>query len=112
MEYEEKSLRTEKECILVETTCREKAREARNAKRLTKGIGSATTGAVVAGSAAVGISTSIVAGAFTFGVGTVIGLVATAAVSGVVGIGGVAIGSVATHTVASSFKKAEDAYTV
>ena len=111
MEYEEKSLETERECILVETTCREKAREAKVAKNLTRGIGGATTGAVVAGSAAVGIGASVVAGAFTFGVGTVIGLVATAAISGVVGVGGVAIGGVVTHTVASSFKEAEDAYT-
>ena len=106
MEYEEKSLETIRECALAGANCTKKAREARSAKTLTRGIGGATTGVV-----AVGISASIVAGAFTFGVGTVSGLVATAAATGVVGIGGVVIGSVATHTVASSFKKAEDAYT-
>ena len=103
MEYKEKSSEIERECISVETTCREKARKARVAKNHTRGIGGATTGAAAVGTAAVGIKASFVAGAFTFGVGTVIGLAATAAVVG--------IGGVTTHTMASSHKEAEDAYT-
>ena len=55
----------------------ERQERQKNAKQIVRGIGGATTGAVVAGSAAVGISASVVAGVFTFGVGTVIGLVAT-----------------------------------
>ena len=34
MEYEEKSLETEKDCISVESTCREKARKTRKAKKM------------------------------------------------------------------------------
>ena len=105
--YLKKSLETERGCILVETTCQEKSRKARNAKNLTRGIGGATTAAVVAGG---GVTTSIAAGAFTLGVGTVVGLAVTAVVSGVVGIGGITIGSAVTHNLASSYKKSEDIY--
>ena len=37
-EYEKKSLETEKECIFVKAICQERAREAKNAKNLTRGI--------------------------------------------------------------------------
>ena len=90
--------------------CKERAKEEEKKKDITIGVGStAAAGALVAGTAG-GVAASVVAGVFTFGIGTVIGLGVTAAAST---LGGAAIAggtAVATHCIASEFKEKEEAF--
>ena len=101
--------------------CACKERESRNKKRATRGIGGAATGTLVlgAGGAAAGavvaggVTASAVAGLFTFGIGTIVGLAITAGAAATVGLGSVAAGvgtGVATHYIAKDYKKSEDSF--
>ena len=71
-------------------------------------------GGTAAGVVAGGIAISAVAGAFTFGIGTIVGLGVTAAMTGgVIGVGGLATGvgaAVATHHIASKYAKSAAAF--
>lgn len=68
--------------------------------------GTAAAGAVVAGTAG-GVAASVVAGVFTFGIGTVVGLALTGAASVAAGAGVAATTAVATHLIAEGFEEAE-----
>lgn len=91
--------------------CRTVAREARSKEITTKAVGgTVAAGAIVAGTAG-GVAASVVAGLFTFGIGTIVGLSLTA-------VGSVAAGaavgtgvSVATHVIASDFNELEEKFT-
>ena len=74
--------------------CTDKASEANTSAFKTKAIG----GLLSATAIGAGITASIVAGAFTFGIGTAIGLGVTGAAVG-------AGGAVATHKIASSYEQ-------
>lgn len=76
--------------------CEKKAKEAKDKKNTTRVVGgAASSGALVAGVAG-GVVASVVAGVFTFGIGTIVGLSLTAAGT-----------SAATHGIALDFKKSE-----
>ena len=70
------------------------------------------TAAAATGVAVGGVVISAVAGALTFGVGTIVGLRVTAAVTGgVIGVGGLATGvgaAVATHRIAKKYQESAD----
>ena len=87
--------------------CAKNAGRARTRKIATQAVGGTlATGAVLAG-AGTGVTLSIVAGVFTFGIGTVVGLGITA---GATAAAGTAIGAgtgVATYFIADMFEKVE-----
>lgn len=82
-------------------------RKEKRKKNTTRAVGgSVATGAVAVGAAG-GVTLSVVAGVFTFGVGTIVGLSITAIATAVAGAG-IATGTgVATHCIASSFAESE-----
>ena len=87
-----------------------KVTAARNKKRTTLvGGGAATTVAFGVG-VGTGIALSVVAGVFTFGAGTIIGLSVTAAGVAAAGIGAGALVATGTVYVASDFAKSETAF--
>ena len=98
-------------------TC--KVTDSQKKKRVTKGVGetvadvtlaggtTAAAGGVVAG----GVAISAIAGALTFGVGSIVGLGVTALAVGVVGVSSVAAGvgtAVATDRIAKKYQESED----
>ena len=105
-------------CGEAEMACARKEREYRNKKKTTKGVGGAAAGAALVGGTAAatggvvatGIAASAIAGVFTLGIGTIVGLGITAAAATAVGVAGTAAGvgtAVATHYVASKYAKSE-----
>ena len=84
--FKEKCHRVEEECTKAAGVCSTKAREAKLKKHAARAAG---VGGTAAGAAAVGtgIGLSIIAGVFTFGIGTVVGLGVAAATAGVAGVG-------------------------
>ena len=87
-----------------------RATAARTKKRAARVVGGTATTAIVAAGVGTGVILSVVAGAFTFGVGTIIGLSATAvgaAAAGVV-VGGVS--AVTTAHIASDYAETETAF--
>ena len=113
-------------CNVASQSCREAAEmcarketDSQNKKGITKGVGGTVAGVTLAGGtaaaaggvAAGGIAISAVAGAFTFGIGTIVGLGVTAVAVGVVGLGGLATGvgtAVATHRIAKKYQESAD----
>ena len=88
---------------------------ARNKKIAARVIGSsaavAGAGAVgAAGVGAVGVGASLVAGAFTFGIGTVVGLAITGAAVGTIGVVTAGTAGVTTFRVSSNFEKLEKTF--
>ena len=113
-------------CNVASQSCREAAEmcarketDSQNKKGITKGVGGTVAGVTLAGGtaaaaggvAAGGIAISAVAGAFTFGIATIVGLGVTAVAVGVVGLGGLATGvgtAVATHHIAKKYQESEE----
>lgn len=81
-------------------SCKDKAITARSKKIATRAIG----GTFAAGTLAGGITVSVIAGVFTFGIGTIVGLSVTAAVL----VGGGLLSSTVTGIVAQNFNTAEN----
>ena len=83
---------------------------ARTKKRAARIVGGTATTALVAAGVGTGITLSIVAGVFTFGVGTIVGLSVTAAAvpAAAVGFGG-ASAAVTAH-IASDYEETETAF--
>ena len=91
----------------VAQACKEEAKKESRKKKTTRRVGgSAAAGALAAGAAA-GVTLSVVAGVFTAGVGTLVGLALTAAGTAVGGATIAAGTSIATHAIASHFAEAE-----
>lgn len=127
-EAESKYSELVKACIIASNSCREaaevcacKERVCHNKKGAAKGIGGTAAGALMAGGtvaaaggvAAAGVTISAVAGAFTFGIGAIVGLSITAAAAGAIGLGGAAAGvgtAVGTHRLAKKYKESEAAF--
>ena len=91
-------------------TIENKAIAARTKKRAARVVGGTATSALVALGVGTGITLSIVAGVFTFGVGTIVGLSITAAAvpAAAVGFGG-ASAAVTAH-IASDYEETETAF--
>ena len=87
-----------RECNAAAEKCCILQAEAKTRKNASRLVGGVTTSALIVGGTAV----SIIAGIFTFGIGTAIGLPITAAVSATAGV--------ATHFIAEDFAKAEDVF--
>ena len=87
-----------------------KAIAARTKKRAARVLGGTATTVIVAGGVGAGVILSVVAGVFTFGVGTIVGLSATAvgAAATAVGVGGVS--AAVTQHIASDYAETETAY--
>ena len=98
-------------CNAAADVCDNKGREYRNKKGAARGIGGTAAGALMAaggGAVATGVAASVVAGVFTFGIGTIVGLGLTAATGIGLGAAGTAAGvgtAVATHYIASKYAK-------
>ena len=91
----------------VAQACRKEAEKESRKKKTTRAVGgSAAAGALAAG-AATGVALSVVAGVFTFGVGTIVGLALTAAGTAVGGATIAAGTGIATHAIASHFAESE-----
>ena len=115
-----------KACDVAKERCNEAAKmcacqikDSQVKKGVAKGVGGTAAGLTLAGGTAAatggvvagGVAISAVAGAFTFGIGTIVGLGVTALVVGVVGVSGVAAGvgtAVATDRIAKKYQKSED----
>ena len=127
-EAESKYSELVKACTKASNSCRKaaevcacKEKEFRNKKGAAKGIGGTVAGTLMAGSTAAaaggvvagGVLISAVAGAFTAGTGTIVGLSLTAAAAGTLGLGGLAAGvgtAVGTHHLAKKYKESEGAF--
>ena len=91
-----------------------KKAKAKTKQTVTQVVGGATAGAAIAGGVTTGVvvagvATSVVAGVFTFGIGTVVGLAITGAGAGAVAAGGVGAG-VVTGLLARKFKRVVKAF--
>ena len=88
-------------------TCREKGQKEKSKKNATRAVG----GTAAAGALAVGVAGGVVAsailGAFTFGIGAIVGLTITVVGSTVAGASIAAGTGVATHVIASRYAEAE-----
>lgn len=93
-------------CKDTSTRCEKKMIEARNWKVVARAVGGGATVAALGAGIGGGVTLSIVAGVFTFGIGTVVGLSITAVAAMTAGVGTAAVAGVATHLVAESFEKA------
>lgn len=87
---------------------KEKAREERDKVIKTRIAGGTVAGAVIATGVGTGITLSVVAGVFTFGVGTIVGLSLTAAGTAAAGVALGATASTATHFVGHHFEEKEE----
>ena len=105
-------------CNEAEILCARMEEESRKKKVAARGVGGTAAGAALAGGTAAaaggvvatGVAASAVAGVFTFGIGTIVGLGITAAAAATVGVAGAAAGigtAVATHYIASKYAKNE-----
>ena len=102
-------------CDDIVGNCDTKKVAARNKKIATRVIGSsaavAGAGAVgAAGVGAAGVTASLVAGFFTFGIGTIVGLAITGAAVGTVGLVTTGTAGVTTYLVARNFEKLEKTF--
>ena len=108
-------------CSEAEILCARMEKESRKKKVATRGVGGTAAGASLAGGTAAaaggvvatGVVASAVAGVFTLGIGTIVGLGITAAAAATVGVAGAAAGigtAVATHYIASKYAKSEAAF--
>ena len=108
-------------CSVAAEVCAHMARESQRKKRATRGIGGTAAGAALAGGTAAaaggvvatGVAASAIAGVFTLGIGTIVGLGITAVTGTAVGAAGVAAGvatAVVTHCIASDYAKSEAAF--
>ena len=111
LEYKEACQNANRACLTAAEHCKHKAREANTKKKTTQAVGGTASAGAIAGGVATGaaigtgIGLSLLAGVFTMGVGTAIGLGITGATAA---IGGTAIGTraaIATHVIASDFEK-------
>ena len=111
-EFMEKYNTAKESCDGIVEYCESKKTAARNKKIATRvvGSGAAVAGAGVAGAAGVvgaGVAASVVAGVFTFGIGTVVGLAITGAAAGTVGVVTAGAAGATTYFVSRNFEKLE-----
>ena len=108
-------------CREAEIVCTRMEEESRRKKKAARGVGGTAAGATLAGGTAAaaggvvatGVAVSAVAGAFTLGIGAIVGLAITAGAATAVGVAGAATGivtAVATHYIASKYAKSEAAF--
>lgn len=116
--FKQASADAEKSCIELAKRCKKLARDEGKNKTITKvagGTGSAVLigGGITAAVVTAGVALSVVAGVFTFGIGTALGLGLTAAgVGGGVAATGIGVGTaIATHEIAEYFGEKEMLFT-
>ena len=108
-EYDNSCQNVRQTCILAAEESKKMRIAAQSKKKATQGVGGALAATTIAASVGTGVALSVVAGVFTFGIGTVVGLGITA---GATAIGGAAVGTgtaIATHVIAMDFEKTEKA---
>ncbi len=102
-EFNEANTKAVASAVIAAETCSHKATLARSKKRAARALGGTlATGAIVAGTAG-GVAASVVAGVFTFGVGTIVGLGITAVASTAAGAAVGTGAAVATCVIADDF---------
>lgn len=112
-EFEKCCKKAKDECFNAIKSCSTNENKARIRKITSRVIGGSTAAAGAAAVAGAGVTPSIVAGAFTFGVGTVVGLVLTAVASGAVatvGTGAAITSGVVSHAVAKNYEKKQNTF--
>ena len=87
-----------------------KAIGARTKKRAARVVGGTATSAIIAVGVGTGITLSVIAGVFTFGVGTIVGLSVTAAGTAAAGIGFGGVSAAVTAHIASDYEETETAF--
>ena len=93
-----------------EAYCAEQQKKQTAKKRTTQVVGGTATAATLATGIGTGVVLSVVAGVFTFGIGTVVGLGATAAGATAGGLIVGSAGAAATALIADHFKESEEAF--
>ena len=73
-------------------------------------MGGTASAALIAGGVGTGVTLSVIAGVFTFGIGTVVGLSVTAVATGVAGVGAGVGAGISTSMLADHFDKAKVAF--
>ena len=87
-----------------------KAIAARTKKRAARVVGGTATTAIIAVGVGTGITLSVIAGVFTFGVGTIVGLSVTAAGAAAAGVGFGGVSAAVTAHIASDYEETETAF--
>lgn len=98
-------------CVRASENCRHRSGEARRDKKKTRIIGGTVAAGTISAGIIGGVVVSVVAGVFTFGIGTVVGLSLTAAGSFVAGAAVGTTTAVVTHVKASSYQKLVNVFT-
>lgn len=98
-------------CTAAASICYERAIEEAKKKTVTQAVGGTLAGVGIAAGVGTGVGLSIVAGVFTFGIGTVVGLGLTAAGAAVAGVTVGTATAVATHLIASSYEESKTLFT-
>ena len=99
-------------CAAAAMKCNEKARDEARRRTTVQAVGGTVAGMAMVAGIGTGVTLSAIAGVFTFGIGTVVGLSLTAAGAGVTGL---AVGTgtaVATHYIASSYGDTEKLFSM
>lgn len=107
-EFKEKYELAKINCSITESIDEKKA-TAQNKKKVTRAIGSGAA-VVGAGIVGVGVVLSIVAGVFTFGVGTIVGLSLTGAAAIGTGFVGFVAAGATTYVLAENYKEVEKVF--
>jgi hypothetical protein len=108
--FEEVSKEASQSCADAAEHCKHEAEEAKSKKRLTQAIGGTIAAGTMAAGVGTGVVLSVVAGVFTFGIGTVVGLGLTAAGAAVAGPAIGAGTAVVTHCIASDYEQAQTSF--
>ena len=104
-EFQKECEEAKTNCLEVAEDCKHKEVDARSKKIATKAVGGTAAGVTMAAGIGTGVTLSVIAGAFTFGIGTIVGLVITGASAAVAGTAIGAGTATATHFLARSFEQ-------
>ena len=99
-----------KECEKSREYCCEKGKTAKIKKHVARGVGGTATAAAIAAGAGTGVTLSIIAGVFTLGIGTVVGLGLTAAGTAAAGAAVAAGAGATTFLVGKYYADAEEKF--
>lgn len=108
--FQDKCQEAKTNCHEVAGYCEHMSVTARNKKIATQAVGGTTAAVAMAAGIGTGITLSIIAGAFTFGIGTIVGLGITGASTAVAG-SAVGLGTAAaTHYIACNFNETKTTF--
>ena len=98
------------ECEKARMYCCEKGKTAQIKKHTVRAVGGTAAAAIIAVGAGTGVTLSIIAGVFTFGIGAIVGLSLTAAGTAAAGVAAGAGTGVAMHYIGKYYAEAEEKF--